>query len=80
MQNKFTVAEIGALIAPRVYICAMGMEDELFDYKVTEEICEETRAYYSEFGADESLKTVIYPLNHVFDTEDTEIDLLLENL
>ena len=80
MQNKFTVAEIGALIAPRVYICAMGVEDELFDYKVTEEICEETGAYYSEFGADESLKKVIYPLNHVFDTEDTEIDLLLENL
>ena len=68
MQNKFTVTEIGALVAPRTLVVAMGTEDELFDYKITKAVCEDIRAYYSALGASESLKTVIYPLNHVRDT------------
>jgi len=80
MQNKFTVTEIGALVAPRALVVAMGTEDELFDFKITEAVCEDIRAYYSELGASTMLKTVIYPLNHVIDTEDTEIALLFEEL
>ena len=80
MQNKFTVAEIGALVAPRAMVVAMGSKDEIFDYRITEAICDEIRAYYREFGASEKLNTVIYPINHMIDREDREIDLMFENM
>ena len=80
MQNKFTATEIGALVAPRAMVVAMGTKDELFDYKITETVCDEIREYYKAFGEAEKLKTVIFPLNHVIDVEDAEIAFLLENL
>lgn len=80
MQNRFTVTEIGALVAPRAMVVAMGTDDELFDYKITERVCEDIKAYYNEYGAADKLNTVIFPLGHVIDTEDTEIELMLDNL
>lgn len=80
MQNKFTAVEIGGLVAPRAMVVGMGDRDELFDYKITQMVCDKIRLYYSEFGSEEKFKTVIFPLNHVVDTEDTEIEFLMKNL
>lgn len=79
-QNRFTVTEIGALVAPRAMVVGMGTKDELFDYKITEAVSKEIERYYDELGASEKFKTVIFPLNHVIDTEDTELDILFKNL
>ena len=33
--------------------------DELFDFKITEEVCEKAGEYYKAFGAEEKLKVVL---------------------
>ena len=79
-QNRFTVEETVGLIAPRSFVVAMGERDELFDHKITERVCENARKYYQAFGAEEMLKTVIFPENHVVDIQEVELDSMFDNL
>lgn len=78
--KTFTSVETAAMIAPRPLFIAMGDNDNLFDYKVTEEEYQRLVPYYRIFGAEDQCKLRIFPGVHEQDKEEHGLDFLISHL
>ena len=71
-------AEICALIAPRTLTLEMGLRDNLFDYRKSQDEFERLKPYYEAFGASDKLHLAIVDTDHKFSDLDQIIDRLMD--
>ena len=79
-QNKFTDAEVAALICPRRLILCIGDKDCMFDSAKSKQEAEKTAEYYAEWKKQYEFIFYIYQADHEFDREDKGIEYLWEGL
>ena len=78
-QHLFTAVETACLIAPRPLVIAMGNKDEYWK-KGCVRTCAEVASFYKQMGFEENFRYVEFDGVHEVDTDDVEIDFLLNAL
>ena len=78
--NKFTDAEVGALIAPRALYIEVGRNDQTFCYKYAEKEYQKLKEYYKAANSEEKLKFRVFDGVHELSYEQDGFDFLFSHL